>query len=70
MVVVETAEYEIFLSRTALTELGVLPAGFPSHIIKDMVVNTSMRACGCPTWEMAPAPPEWPAAGIANREEL
>ena len=46
---VETAGYEMFLSRRALTELGVLPAGFPNHIIKEMAANTSLRTCGCPT---------------------
>ena len=29
--VVETAGYEMFLSRRVLTELGVLSAGFPNH---------------------------------------
>ena len=58
VVVVETAGYEMFLSKRALTELGVLPAGFPNHIIKETVANTSSRTCGCPTWEMGPTPPE------------
>ena len=58
VVVVETAGYEMFLSRRVLTELGVLPAGFPNHIIKEMAANISLRTCGCPTREMVPAPTE------------
>ena len=69
VVVVETAGYEMFLSRRVLTELGMLPAGFP-NLIKEMVANTLTRTCGCPTRETVPAPPEWPAARIANRAEL
>ena len=57
----------MLLSRRALTELGVLPAGFPNNIVKETAANTSSRTCGCPTWETVLAPPEWPAA---NREEL
>ena len=29
-----------------------------------------MRTCDCPTRETALMPPEWPATGIASREEL
>ena len=60
----------MFLSRRVLTELGMLPAGFPNHTIKETAANTSSRTCGCPTRKMALAPPKWPTARIANREQL
>ena len=49
MVVVKAAGYKMFLSRKALTKLGVLPAGFPNHTIKETAASTLMRTCRCPT---------------------
>ena len=70
VVVVETAGYEMFLSRRALIKLDVLPAGFPNHTIKETAASTSARTCGCPTRETALPPPEWPATGMQSREQL
>ena len=64
------AGYKMFLSRRALTELGVLLAGFPNHIIKATAASMTSRTCSCLTQEMEPPPPEWPAARIASREKL
>merc|ERR1712055_571738 len=49
VVVVESAGYDMFLSRRALTELGVLPAGFPNNIVKPTAAAAAARPrpCGC-----------------------
>ena len=70
VVVLESAGYDLFLSRRVLTELGVLSMGFPNNIVKPMATSATSRSCGCQASKMVLPLPEMPAAGMASRDEL